>query len=222
MTIHFSGCTIHWIQVVSEVSGNLVRLTKSDLARGAELLVDAFWNDPLNLYFIPEGENRRKLFTDYLQFRLRFAIRYGEVYSTSPDFEGIAAWFPPGMSNMTYFRMMRVGGLKLVRLLGTDTISRMNRIASHVAGLRKQYLPEPHWHLFPIAVDPKHQGKGYASALMRPMLDRIQSEGLPCFLETLDEKLVSLYEHFGFEVIYKESIPEIELSDWGMVRSPIP
>jgi ribosomal protein S18 acetylase RimI-like enzyme len=204
------------------VSGNLVRLTKSDMARGVEVLLDAFWDDPLNLYFIPEGENRRKLFSDYFQFRFRFAIKYGEVYSTSLDFEGIAAWFPPGMSDMTSFRMARVGGLNLVRLLGRDTISRMSRIGSHVASMRKQHLPEPHWHLFPIAVDPKHQGKGYAGALMRPMLDRIQNEGLPCFLETLNEQLVSLYEHFRFEVIYKKTIPEVELSNWGMVRSPIP
>jgi ribosomal protein S18 acetylase RimI-like enzyme len=210
------------MQAVSEVSGNPVRLTKSDLARAAELLVDAFWNDPLNLYFIPEGENRRKLFAHYLQFRLRFAITYGEVYSTSPDFEGIAAWFPPGKSDMTNFRLIRAGGLKLARLLGTDTITKMNRTASHLAGTRKQHLPDPHWHLFPIAVDPRHQGKGYASALMKPMLDRIQSDGLPCFLETQNEKNVSLYEHFRFNVIYRETIPEAELSNWGMVRSPIP
>ncbi len=205
-----------------EVSGNLVRLTKSDMAKCIDVLVDAFWDDPLSLYFIPEGENRRNLFSEYLQFRLRFAFKYGEVYSTSPDFEGIAAWFPPGMSDMTNLRLLRVGGLKLVRRLGMDTVSRMSRFGSHTAKLRKQHLPEPHWHLFPIAVDPKHQGKGFASALMRPMLVWIQDEGLPCFLETLNEKLVPLYEHFGFEVIFNETFPEVELSNWGMVCSPIP
>jgi ribosomal protein S18 acetylase RimI-like enzyme len=209
------------IEMNGEVSRILIRLTKSNLTKGVEILVNAFWDDPLNLYFIPEGENRRKLFSEYLQFRLRFAIIYGEVYSTSTDFEGIAAWFPPGKSDMTYFQLIRAGGLKLVRLLGTNTISKMNRVSSHAVRLRKQYLPGPHWHLFPLAVDPKYQGKGYASALMRPMLDRIQSEGLPCFLETTDEKNVSLYEHFGFEVIFKEKIPETELTNWGMVRSPI-
>ena len=203
------------------MSRNLVRLTKSDMAKCIDVLVDAFWDDPLSLYFIPEGENRRNLFSEYLQFRLRFAFKYGEVYSTSPDFEGIAAWFPPGMSDMTNLRLLRVGGLKLVRRLGMDTVSRMSRFGSHTAKLRKQHLPEPHWHLFPIAVDPKHQGKGFASALMRPMLERIQDEGLPCFLETLNEKLVSLYEHFGFEVIFNETFPEVELSNWGMVRSLI-
>jgi ribosomal protein S18 acetylase RimI-like enzyme len=207
--------------VVGEVIGSLVRLTNSDLSRGVELLVDAFWDDPLNLYFIPESESRRKLFSEYLRFRLRFAIKYGEVYSTSPDFEGIAAWFPPGKSDMTNSRIIRAGGLRLFRQLGRDTVSRMSSIGSHTAKMRKQHLPEPHWHLFPIAVDPKHQGKGYASTLMRPMLDRIRNEGLPCFLETLNEELVSLYEHFGFEVIFEETIPEIELSNWGMVRSAV-
>jgi hypothetical protein len=54
------------------------------------------------------------------------------------------------------------------------------------------------------------------------MLERIESEGLPCFLETQNEKNVPLYEHFGFEVIYRETIPEVELTNWGMVRSPDP
>jgi ribosomal protein S18 acetylase RimI-like enzyme len=210
------------IVMCGEMSGNLVLLTKAELLRCTELLVDAFWDDPLNLYFIPEGENRRSLFHGYLKFRMRFAFMHGEVYSTSPDLEGIAAWFPPGKSDLTYFRLIRAGGLGLIRLLGLGTISRMNRIASHAAKSRKQHLSEPHWHLFPIAVDPKHQGKGYASALMRPMLERIQGEGLPCFLETQNEENVSLYEHFGFEVIYKETFPETELPNWGTVRFATP
>lgn len=201
------------------MSGDLVRVTMSDLDRGVEILVNAFWDDPLNLYFIPESENRRKLFSDYLRARLKFAIRYGEVYSTSPNFEGIAAWYPSGMSDLTYFRLLRVGFLGLIRLLGMETISRMNRVGSHAAKMRKQYLPEPHWHLFPIAVDPKHQKKGFASALMKPMLDEIQSQGLPYFLETLNEEYVSLYEHYGFEIIFEGTIPDVELAIWGMVRS---
>ncbi|MHA2042389.1 MAG: GNAT family N-acetyltransferase [Candidatus Thorarchaeota archaeon] len=210
------------IVMCDEMSGNLVRLTKAEMERCVKLLVDAFWDDPLNLYFIPEGENRRRMFHGYLKFRTRFAFLYGEIYSTSPNLEGIAAWFPPGMSDLTYFRLIRSGGLGLIRLLGLGTISRMNRLASHAAKSRKQHLSEPHWHLFPIAVDPQHQGKGYASALMKPMLDRIQSEGLPCFLETQNEKNVSIYQHFGFEVIYEEEFPEAEIPNWGMVRSPIP
>ncbi|MHA2200380.1 MAG: GNAT family N-acetyltransferase [Candidatus Thorarchaeota archaeon] len=204
------------------MSGDLVRVTMSELDKGVEILVNAFWDDPLNLYFIPESQNRRKLFSDYLHVRLKFAVRYGEVYSTSPNFEGIAAWFPPRKSDLTYFRLLRVGFLGLIRLLGMKTVSRMNRVGSHGTKIRKQYLPEPHWHLFPIAVDPKHQKKGFASALMRPMLDKIQSQGLPCFLETLNEDYVSLYEHYGFEVIFKETLPGVELAIWGMVRSPNP
>jgi ribosomal protein S18 acetylase RimI-like enzyme len=189
------------------------------MAKCIDVLIDAFWDDPLNLYFIPEGENRLKLFSEYLRFRLKFAFKYGEVYSTSPNFEGIAAWFPPDKSDMTNVRILQSGGLNLIRHLGMDTVSRMSHVSSHTTKLRKKHLPRPHWHLFPIAVDPRHQGKGFASALMRPMLGRIQNEGLPCFLETQNEKNVSLYEHFGFEVIFKETFPEVELSNWGMVRS---
>ena len=201
---------------------SLVRLTKSDIERGAEVLARAFQDDTLESYFIPDAEVRCKLLPYFFQFRLRFGILYGEVYSTSPELEGIAVWFPPSKSDMTFWKMMRAGGMSLRRKVGKEVISKMASVSNYVANTRKKHAPVPYWHLFPMGVDPSNQGKGYASALMRPMLDRIQSEGLPCFLETLDERLVSLYEHFGFKVIYEETFPEAEIPNWGMVRSPIP
>jgi ribosomal protein S18 acetylase RimI-like enzyme len=86
--------------------------------------------------------------------------------------------------------------------------------------MRKQHVIEPHWHLFPIAVDPEFQGKGFGSILMRPMLDRITGEGLPCYIETQKEKNLSLYEHYGFEVIHTDTIPGIDIQHWGMLISP--
>jgi ribosomal protein S18 acetylase RimI-like enzyme len=96
----------------------------------------------------------------------------------------------------------------------------MNLISEYTTRMRKQHVTEPHWHLFPIAVDPTFQGKGFGSALMKPMLERITSVGLPCYLETQNEQNVSLYEHFGFEVIHTDIIPGLEMKHWGMLLHP--
>jgi len=50
------------------------------------------------------------------------------------------------------------------------------------------------------------------------MLSRINEEGLPCYLETLDEQNVSLYEHFGFKIIDKSKVPETTLINLAMLR----
>jgi ribosomal protein S18 acetylase RimI-like enzyme len=202
------------------VSFDLYRLTRTDLERGTKLLVRAFHDDSLTLYFIPPCANWEELATQYFAFRLRFGIMNGEVYATSPEMEGLAAWFAPGRSDLTTFRLMIAGGISLFRYMGGDAISRMNMVGMYASKLRNLHVQGPHWHLFPIAVDPEFQGKGYSSALMRPMLARINQEGLPCYLETQNEKNVPLYEHFGFKVVYIEVIPGIDIKLCGMVKFP--
>jgi len=50
------------------------------------------------------------------------------------------------------------------------------------------------------------------------MLNRLDSEKIPCFLETQTEKNVAIYERYGFEVVEKGMIPETTLPHYGMLR----
>jgi hypothetical protein len=43
---------------------------------------------------------------------------------------------------------------------------------------------------------------------------------MPCYLDTLDEKNVSLYEHLGFKLIEESTIPGTPLTCWAMLREP--
>ena len=94
----------------------------------------------------------------------------------------------------------------------------MRLLGEHIDAIHKRLAPFRHWFLQAIGVDPRFQGKGYAGKLLRPMFSRIDAEGLPCYLETLDETNVLLYEHFGFRVVEKSTVPETELTSWAMLR----
>ncbi len=48
-----------------------------------------------------------------------------------------------------------------------------------------------------LATDPKYQGKGAGSQLMRWGLERADQEGFEAYLEASPDA-VRLYEHFGF------------------------
>ena len=196
----------------------LVRLTKSDIESGANVLARAFQDDALESYFMPDTEVRRKLLPYFFQYRIHFGILYGEVYSTSPEMEGIAVWYPPGKSDMTPWRMMRAGGINLQRKVGTEIISKMSFVNKYVTDIRKQYAPFPHWHLFPMGVDPPSQGKGFASALLRPMFNRFDAEGMACYLETQNERNVSIYQHYGFKVVHTTALPDTDIMHWAMIR----
>lgn len=88
----------------------------------------------------------------------------------------------------------------------------------YIDAMHKRLAPFKHWFLQTIGVDPQFQRKGYAGKLLRPMFARMDKEGLPCYLETLDEQNIQLYEHFGFKVVEKATIPKTSLTSWAMLR----
>lgn len=94
----------------------------------------------------------------------------------------------------------------------------MRGLGQYVDAVHGRLTPFKHWFLQAISVDPQFQGRGHASELLRPMLARIDEEGLPCYLETLEEQNVRLYEHFGFRVIDESSVPRTNLTNWAMLR----
>ena len=56
---------------------------------------------------------------------------------------------------------------------------------------------------------------------MKPMLKKIDGEGLPCYLETDGEKNISMYRNFGFEVMEHIHVNEIDIDFDAMVRKPV-
>ena len=59
---------------------------------------------------------------------------------------------------------------------------------------------EPHWYLAVLGVDGAAQGEGLGRRLIEPGLQRCDEEGLPAYLETMNEANLAWYARFGFEV----------------------
>lgn len=77
----------------------------------------------------------------------------------------------------------------------------------------------PHYYLFAPGVSPQAQGRGVGGKLVEGMLDRIDDERMPAYLETQKEQNVRLYRRFGFEVAAQEAFPKLEgLCNWAMLR----
>ena len=197
---------------------NLVRLQSSQIKPAVEVLTRAFQNDPLLQYSFPDEFERKKRAPYFFQFILRYSIRYGEVYATSPNLEGIAVWLTSDNYPMTFWKLIRSGALQIMFKFRGEGAERMRYFGEYIDVVHKRLAPFKHWFLQVIGVDPQFQGKGYAGKMLRAMLARIDEEGLPCYLETLDETNVRLYEHFGFKVIEKSTIPETKITNWAMLR----
>lgn len=94
----------------------------------------------------------------------------------------------------------------------------MRSVHTYTDAVHKRLVPSKHWFLQMIGVDPKFQEQGYAGKLLKPMLARVDEEGLPCYLDTPNEINVPLYEHFGFKIIEKATIPQTSFTNWAMLR----
>ena len=54
--------------------------------------------------------------------------------------------------------------------------------------------------------------------LLRAGLERADTSGLPCYLETTNPQDVPLYQKFGFTIASEGEIPGSSVWMWGMVR----
>ena len=197
---------------------DFVRLNKSHVKPAADVLARAFRNDPMSKYFSADELKREKRLPHLFQYVLGYCARYGEIYATSPDLEGIAAWLTSDNYPMTFWRLIGSVPLPIMLSFGREGGARMRYLGEYIDAVHKRLAPFEHWFLQTIGVDPQFKGKGYAGRLLRSMFARIDEESLPCYLETLNEANVPLYEHFGFRVLEKSTIPETRLTNWAMLR----
>ena len=69
---------------------------------------------------------------------------------------------------------------------------------------------EQHWHLGPIGVLPSHRGLGIGTTLMKIFCKEVDSYLANAFLETDFDENVLFYKKFGFEVVSKSNIFDVE------------
>ena len=197
---------------------NLIRINKDNAAPAVKALSNTFRDYPLLHFYFPDDLTREKIANYFLSFAIYSGIKYGEVYATSNNLEGIAVWLHSNNYPITMWKILR--SVPLSKILGFSRHGglKLKSFNEQIRNIHQRHIPFKHWFLQAICVTPRLQGKGYATKLLRPMLNRIDKERLPCYLETVLEKNVSLYEHFGSKTIDKSSIPETPLINWAMLR----
>jgi ribosomal protein S18 acetylase RimI-like enzyme len=200
---------------------NLVLLTKADIKAAGEMLARAFQDYPLMVHFIPDGAKRSRKLPAIFRAQIKHGLKYGEVYATSARMEGVAIWFPYHTPHDTWWSMFISGQFVIPFIVGRETVKRKIAFGKYARAVRKRVAPFPHWYLQVLGVDPKYQGQGLASRLLKPVLDRIEREAPPCYLETQAEKNVALYEHFGFKVVEEGIVPGTGIKSWAMLRGKL-
>ncbi|MCJ7605071.1 MAG: GNAT family N-acetyltransferase [Dehalococcoidales bacterium] len=193
----------------------LVRLTKKDAKPAGEMMALAFHQYPLTMYFHPDPEERLLGSVVRFETMIRYGITHGEVYATSPEMEGVAMWLSSDKIKATFWRNLRSGHFDRP---WKKPLPKQANYGVFITGVRHRCAPFPHLYLRALGVHPDHRDKGLSSQLLRPMFERTDKEGLPCYLETQSELNVAKYMHLGFRVVDEQKVPGSDIDSWGMLR----
>ena len=199
----------------------LNNIHKRDIPKASAVLADAFQHDPLwNKFFEGESHLERKLRACF-ETPLRLCDTFGEVYATSKHLEGIAAWVPGHLSYITMWRMIRSGAIFAGMRIGVKAGKKMRPVFAPLEHDRKEHMGGRSFlYLCIIGVATKFQGQGFGGKLLRALIEKCETSGIPIYLETEIARNVKLYEKFGFSTVKHIMLPIVNHPMWEMVREP--
>jgi ribosomal protein S18 acetylase RimI-like enzyme len=183
----------------------------------AAQLAKTFFDDPVTSHIFNRSSRREAGLRAYFGTQMRADyLPFGGCYTTD-DYSGSAIWAPAGKPLLTGLK----GVLTMFRVLPyvAHNLVTTLRILNLVEGMHPH---EPHWYLATLGTAVERQGTGIGGALMRPVLEHCDAEGLPCYLESSKERNVPFYRRHGFEVVKEVQLPADGPPIWTMWREPQP
>jgi len=199
----------------------LYRLTKKDIPKAVECLKDAFKNDPLWTEVFKNDPDKDHALSAFFMIPLLYGMKFGKVYATSPEIEGVAVWAPGKYANMTMWGMLRCGALSYGTKFGKETVRNLSIVSQQLGPARKRLMKnKPYIYLMIIGVSSAAQEKGVGSKIMDTIKEECARECLHLYLETEKEENIAFYEKHGLTVLQKIVLPKINLPMWQMSRQP--
>lgn len=193
------------------------KATHEDIPGMAVALAAAFDDDPVMMWLFGDTPPRPGRFLGpFMAHEAGRHLRHNEVF-TADGTPGAALWDPPGR--------WKTGPMAILRLMPIMLRGVGRRVPDALRGLSRMEAAHgrhpDHYYLGILGTHPDHQGSGIGSALIRPILDRCDAEGVGAYLESSKEANIPFYRRHGFDVVEEIGMPSGP-SVWPMWRDPQP
>ncbi|MDH6678359.1 ribosomal protein S18 acetylase RimI-like enzyme [Rhodococcus sp. LBL1] len=200
--------------------GVVVRpVTRSDIPALSRALAEAFDDDPVMCWILPDATKRPARLARMFAAEIRYHHLAGGGAELAESDAGVvvggALWDPPGRWKQSALSSY------LSLPMFAFALGRQMRVGAEVEqALEAVHPTEPHWYLATIGTSAAGRGGGYGKALLNSRLSRCDAEGAPAYLESSKEANIPYYERFGFEVTGQAVIPNGGPTLWQMWRNP--
>jgi GNAT superfamily N-acetyltransferase len=166
--------------------------TFDQLPNAVAAIVTAFLVDPAARFAWPSADTYLKTMPLAIREFTGACFEHKTAY-ISADLCGAALWLPPRVSPNS----------EALEKVFRETVKpkHLEDLLATFEKMDQAHPKEAHWYLAMIGVDPKVQGKGLGSDLMRYALSRCDQDHAVAYLETANPRNIPLYERFGFEVM---------------------
>ena len=192
-----------------------IRLARPGEARmlGAAL-ADALADDPVFRWLIPPSPRRDQRLLSFFTAMSSSYLQAGKPAYLADDDAGAALWSDPG----TKWELgLDLGQLRAV--FGAFGPSRVVRAVRTQMQLSRLHPGEPHWYLGYLGVRCARQRQGIGGALLDEVLTRADDAKAPAYLESSNERNLTLYQRHGFEVVEEIRLLGAGPSVWRMWRN---
>jgi GNAT superfamily N-acetyltransferase len=193
---------------------------RDEAALLGEVLADAFAEDPVFAWLIPPRlrgrDNRLRTFFTSMS---RGYLRQGKPCYLTGDASAAALWAAPGAWAMPLSQIILEAAPS-----GLAFRSRLLRALRTQLQIERLHLEQsrPHWYLGYLGTRRDRQGKGLGTQMLREVLAGLDTDGVPAYLESSNERNLPLYERNGFRVVGELQALGHGPTIWRMWREPQP
>jgi ribosomal protein S18 acetylase RimI-like enzyme len=189
-------------------------VTAAEVDSVSSMLARAFADDPIKLFLVGGKVLPTERVAPFFRVMQTLQLPHGHVYTTS-DHAAAALWSPPGEWKIPFTSIARHTAT-FVKLYGWRFLPNLRVLDD----MEKHHPTEPHYYLEIIGTDPSQQGRGLGTALITPMVERADREGVGMYLESSKQTNVPYYARFGFRVTKELHHRRNGPTMWLMWREP--
>jgi GNAT superfamily N-acetyltransferase len=174
-----------------------------DIGETARTLAEAFYLDPVWGWAFADRSRRKAQHEAWFRLLIHSAVPYQWVWTT-PSYEAVSVWVPPGCPELSQSDESQLGPM-LEEALGARAALVMEVFDRFEAAHPRD---QDHFYLSLLGTHTDHRGSGIGMSLLADNLVRLDTLGMPAYLESTNPSNLRRYESVGFALCGTFDLPD--------------